>query len=234
MIRLLFGTWRRRLFTLLVCLIAFSVSLAAALSVGLMRSPDSINAVRQVPGFGPLAVSFVEWRIGSLDPTPEQAVEDVPTYRELLPLSAEEITKLLEGLKNQRQLYLDKITELDRGEKRMEIYRKELAEERKQIQLLKDQVAGQWEEVKKAGDTLNRKVTELNALEAKNLKQIATTYESMKPESAALIVKKLDEATAVKTLYLMRQRSAAKIIERLDQEIAARLTERMTLLKRTN
>ena len=35
----------------------------------------------------------------------------------------------------------------------------------------------------------------------------------MKPERAVLIVKKLDEQTAAKTLFLMRERGAAKIIE---------------------
>lgn len=233
MIGILFGTWRRRFFTLLLCLLSFGASLFAALSVGLMRSPSSANAVKQIPVIGALAVSYTESRLGPPNAPPPEP-EDVRTYRELMPVSAEAITELIENLKEQRQLYLDKIADLERSEKRINIYRNELAEERKQIQLLKDQIVERWEKIKTAGDTLNQKVTELNRVEAENLKHLAATYESMKPDRAALIMKKLDEATATKTLYLMRRRCAAKIMEHLDHETAAQLTRRMILIKRTN
>jgi len=236
MISLLFGTWRRRLFALTVCLVSFVASLVVALSVGLMRSPTSAKSVRQLPVVGSLAVSLVEWRLGApLDsPSPKKAVEDAPTYRKLMPLSAEEIADLIDALKKQRKAYIERVAQLRKSEERVGLYRKELTEERKQIQVLKDQVEKQWEEVRKASETLARRVTELNATEARNLKQLAATYESMKPDRAALILKDLDEATATKTLYLMRERSAAKVMEAMDQETAARLTERMMLLKQTN
>ena len=234
MIQMLFGNWRRRLATLLVCIVAFGISLIAALSVGLMRSPTSLESVKQFPFVGKFAVAFVEWRVGPLERTasPEEKAE-IPSFRQIAPLSAEEITQLIEGLKTQRQVYLDKLAGIEQTEKRLDIYRKEQATEREQIQVLKDQIAKQWTQIDKAAQSLNRQVTELRETEAKNLKQIAATYEAMKPDRAALIVAKLNDTTATKTLYLMRERAAAKILEQMDHDKAAELTQRIMLLKRT-
>ena len=113
----------------------------------------------------------------------------------------------------------------------MDLYRAEIAKEREQLLALREKVVSQWEEIKKAREGMDRQVTEIQTLEAKNLKQLAASYEAMKPERAVLIVKKLDEQTAAKTLFLMRERAAGKIIEQLDQDTAAKLTERMALMK---
>ena len=234
MIRLLFGTWPRRALTLAVCGVAFIVSLTAALTVGILRLPTAADAARQIPVFGSVAVSLAEWRHGPLQGTKSDAEEDVETFRDLRPLTADEITDLIQSLKEQREIYLQKKKETENENKRLAVYRGELAEERKQIQTIKDQVGAQWDEIKKAREALSREVMELGAVEAKNLKQLAGTYEAMKPDRAALTVKKLDDATATKILYLMRERSTGKILEQLDEETAARLTEAMMLLKRTN
>ncbi len=234
MIHFLFGSWPRRIMTLLVCGVAFLVSLTGALMVGVARLPASAEAVCRVPVLGNAAVSLAEWRYGPLSGPGEEPEEDVTKFRDLRPLSAEEIADLIGSLKDQRKLYVGKLDEMKRERKRLDLYRGELAAERDQIVRLREQVVAQWEEVNKAREGLEREVTELDDLEASNLKHLATTYESMKPERAALVVEKLDEETAVKTIFLMRERSAAKILEQLDHEKAARLTELMRLLKRTN
>ena len=234
MIRLLFGTWPRRALTLAVCGVAFIASLTAALTVGILRLPTAEAAARQIPVFGGMAVSLAEWRHGPLQAPEAPVEEDVETFRDLRPLTADEITDLIRSLKEQREIYLQKKKEMENENKRLAVYRDELGEERNQVQMIKDQVAAQWDEIKKAREALNREVMELGAVEAKNLKQLASTYEGMKPDRAALTVKKLDDATATKILFLMRERAAGKILEQLDEETAARLTEAMMFLKRTN
>jgi flagellar motility protein MotE (MotC chaperone) len=233
MIQMLFGTWKRRIVTVLACVLAFLVSLTTALTVAAGRSPAAAPAVARVPVVGPMAVSIATWRHGgSLEPKPvEEPKKDVPTFRDLKPLSAEEIAQLIEDLKTERQSCADRAQELDREKKRVDLYRAEIAKEREQLLALREKVVSQWEEIKKARASMTQEVTEIQTLEAKNLKQLAASYEAMKPERAMLIVKKLDEQTAAKTLFLMKERSAAKIIEQLDQDTAAKLTERMMLMK---
>jgi len=237
MIQLLFGTWRRRIVTLLACGFAFLISLTAALTVAVEKNPATAAAALRAPAVGALAVSIAEWHRGEklpLQTAPEISSPDVKTFRDLRPLSAEEISRLIEDLKQERQACTDHAQEVEREKKRVDLYRDEIAKEREQLLAIREKVVSQWEEIKKARAALDLQVTEIQSLEAKNLKQLAASYEAMKPEKAAPIVKKLDETTAAKTLYLMRERSAAKIIEQLDVDSAAKLTERMMLMKQVN
>ncbi len=233
MIQMLFGTWRRRIVTVLACALAFVVSLTTALTVAVTHAPAAAPAVARAPVVGRIAVAIAAWRHGgALEPQPvEEPKQDVPTYRDMKPLSGEEISQLIEDLKGERELCAGRAEELDREKKRLDLSRGEVAKEREQLLALREKVVSQWEEIKKAREGMDRQVTEIQALEAKNLKQLAASYEAMKPERAVLIVKKLDEQTAAKTLFLMRERAAGKIIEQLDQDTAAKLTERMALMK---
>lgn len=230
MIHVLFGTWRRRFFTAFTCLLAFALSLTVALVVAIHKSPDMSDSASKLPVVGPVAVHVAERLYGPLHPVKE-TVPDVPSVRELRPLSTEEITHLIQNLKEQRQFYLDKQQELAREQKRLDLARQEVAGERELLVALREKVALQWEEISKARVAMDRQVTEIQTLELKNLRQLVSSYEAMKPERAATIFKKLDETMAAKALYLMKERAAAKIIEQLDETFAARLTERITLMR---
>jgi len=234
MMQILLGTWPRRLFTLVTCMVAFAISLTLALMIGVTRSHTSAPAAAKIPVFGTLAVRLAEWRHGPLDKDSSEAEEDVQTFRELRPLTAEEVTQLIQSLKDQRESYINQSEELAKTDKRLTLYRQELDEERKQVEAIKNDIAEQWDQLRKTRDEFKHEVSSLDAVEAKNLKQLAGTYEAMKPDIAGPTVAKLDEDTATKLLSLMRDRSAAKILEQLDDEVAARLTERMITLKRTN
>ena len=73
MIQMLFGTWRRRIVTVLACVLAFLVSLTTALTVAVVHSPAAAPAVARVPAIGRMAVSIATWRHGgSLQPEPVQ------------------------------------------------------------------------------------------------------------------------------------------------------------------
>ncbi len=234
MMNLLFGTWRRRLITLGALLLSFGLSLTATLAVATLRRPETATAAQRIPGVGAVAVAIAE---SLREPVAEQGDEgpqDIETIRNLRPLSTEEVTSLIEALKQEREQCRARETHVDEEEKRLDVYRQTLRQERERLDSLRQEIAQMWDETKKARESLQRDVTELETNEAKNLKQLSSAYEKMKPERAAEIVAKLDEPLAAKTLYLMADRSAGKILENLDGETAARLTERMALLRKIN
>ncbi|KXK30953.1 MAG: hypothetical protein UZ01_01074 [Candidatus Brocadia sinica] len=53
----------------------------------------------------------------------------------------------------------------------------------------------------------------------------------MKPEKAAMIIKEMDEDTAVKLLTMMDGKSSGRILESVDLTLAVKLSERLKLLK---
>jgi len=232
MMNILFGTWPRRIATFLVLVFAFLASLTGTLTVAVLRTPVAASAAGKIPLIGPTAIAIARWYRPPASAEPPRP--EVRTLRQLRPLSAEEITALIEDLQKQQRLYKEKIAFIEREEKRLEMSRAELAQERERLEKLREQIASQWADCQRARAALEGQMTDMVSTEANNLKQLAATYEAMKPEKAATIVSKLDETLAAKTLFLMRERSMAKILENLDQETAARLTERIRLLKRND
>jgi len=229
MIRLLFGTWPRRGLTLAVCLLSFAMGLTGALVVGGRRSPAAAAKVRNLPGIGPVERAFLPPEAEK--PAEEQGPQDVTTYRDVRPLSAEEIVELIESMKQQRQQLTQRTAELTSEQKRLGIYREELTKEREQIELLREKVTGDWEKLRKAQAEFAKEVASVGVEEEGNLRKLAQQYEQMKPDKAASIVAQLDENRAAKVLFLMRERNVAKILESMDQAIAARLTEKMALMR---
>lgn len=230
MIRYFLSSWRGRITLLTIIAATFGISLTASMVVAVGKMPEAASRAKQLPFVGDISVKLAEkfYGISTATPPPEP---DIATIRDLRPLSSEEINQLMQDLKVQRQAYLDRMQEVDKESKRLDLYREDLAKERETIDAIRAEIVSQWDEIKKAKASFDKEVTDLNGIEEKNLKQLATSYESMKPEKAAEIVAKLDEATAVKTLFLMRERSAAKVMENMDKETAARLTERMAFVR---
>jgi flagellar motility protein MotE (MotC chaperone) len=212
----------------LVMGVVFAVALTGSLIARVRKQPALAENVKRVPLLGPLAASFAPPM-----PAPTTGAEEEKVkFSELRSFDVEEIATLVQDIKAQRTAYLAGQQELKRKEARLEITRKDLETERAEIDRLKQTLAEEWTEFKKARESFNRKVVELDTTEAKNLKQLAATYEGMAPDKAAAIIKKLDPETAVKTLSLMRDKKSAKVLENLDEDTAARMTERMALLKK--
>ena len=235
MIKLLFGTWPRRILTVVACLVSFALSLTLALVMAVQKSPASAAAVQRVPLVGGLAVKVA----GVSGDRAEKkdafdAGEDVKTFRDIRPLSAEEISELIQDLRQQRDVYMKQGAAMKREQKRLSMYRIELTKEREALDRLRKEIASEWEELKKARASLEQEVAVMRGDETGNLKKLAQQYESMKPEKAAPIITQLPENTAAKVLFLMRERNVAKIMEQLDQGAAARLSEKMAMLKATN
>jgi len=232
MTNLLLGS-RKRMFILLplVALLVFSMSLTLALTMRIRRDPRVAESVRRLPGIG-FAACKLAGAVQRQGAAGETKAEVADSFMTLRPYSAEEITRLIQECKQQKKAFIQAQRELKRSKARLELVRKELGAERTEIKRLKETVADEWLDLKRARDVFDRKITELDAVEAKNLKQLAATYEGMQPERAAQIFAKLDLDTAVKTLHLMRERSSAKIMQLLDPDKAAQITKQLILVKR--
>ena len=78
-------------------------------------------------------------------------------------------------------------------------------------------------------DSLDRskKKKEL-AANGTGIRKLAKIYESMRPEQAAPVLRKLKDEDIINILFKMRQRNAAKIIANFDPGLAARITKKMS------
>jgi flagellar motility protein MotE (MotC chaperone) len=90
-------------------------------------------------------------------------------------------------------------------------------------------------------DEIRRSTLEINNLEAKNLKQVASIYDKMDPAAAAQSIQQMAEKgkidTAVTILANMRERAAANLLGELSKEdatIATQLFDRMRYMKAPN
>ncbi len=231
MIKILFGNWPRRIVTVLVCMLSFLISITGALTVGVKNSPEYADQVQRLPLVGTLAVKMS----GVSEKTPAEDSlalgQDVETYRDVRPLSADEISNLIMHLKSQREAYKQQVLELRGEADRIGAYRAELAKEREEIDKLRNSIYAEWEKIQKAGEELEKKTAILKSEEAVNLKKLAGQYKAMKVAKAAEILEQLEQSTAAKILYLMPERNAGKILEQLGKGVAPQLIEKMRLLK---
>ncbi len=87
---------------------------------------------------------------------------------------------------------------------------------------------------------IGRKVIEITADEAKNLRTLAQTYASLTPKGAVAILREMDDTTVVKILSLMKAESVSPIFEEMaktagpDGTLARRaavLSEKLRLMK---
>lgn len=231
MIKILFGNWPRRIVTVLVCMVTFLISITGALTVGLKDSPEYADQVKRLPLLGTLAVQMS----GVSEKAPAEGAlalgTDVKTYRDVRPLSAEEISNLIMHLKSQREVYKQQVLEVGREQKRIGTYRAELTKERDEIDKLRNSIYAEWEAIKKAKEEMEKETAILKSEEAVNLKKLAAQYKAMKVDKAAEIMEQLEQSTAAKILYLMPERNAGKILEQLSKGVAPQLIEKMRLLK---
>ena len=71
---------------------------------------------------------------------------------------------------------------------------------------------------------------EKEAFEEKRFEHLVKVYEGMKPQEAASLLQRLQEDTAVRLLYRMREKKAGQILSFVKPEIAAKLSERLAVL----
>ena len=139
-----------------------------------------------------------------------------------------EIDGLSSELKEERARLRSQAETLNQRAARLASEQQELAKIRKDIETMRTEI--------------NRKVIEITADEAKNLKTLAQTYSGLSPKGAVAILREMDDTTVVKILSLMKTESVGAIFEEMAKTAgpdgllakrAAALSEKLRLMKAT-
>lgn len=147
------------------------------------------------------------------------------------PLSSSEIAVMLKEIEMEKNEYKKRKEMLDYKEKVLESLRADLEAERKELDAVKQELNKILEVVSTQKVKLKKETVQLDEAESKNIKKLAAVYSGMKPEKAAMIIKEMDEDTAVKLLTMMDGKSSGRILESVDLTLAVKLSERLKLLK---
>jgi len=114
-----------------------------------------------------------------------------------------ELEQLMGELKNEREAARLRATQLDGLEARLASEHQEICSVTQTVARLQGQ--------------LDVAITRVSDAEVNNLKKLAKVYATMSPESAARILKEMDDEPIVKILALMKESESAPIIESLGQ-----------------
>jgi flagellar motility protein MotE (MotC chaperone) len=137
-----------------------------------------------------------------------------------------EIENLANELKEERVRLRKQAEALDQRAARLAAEENEFAKIRANVEALRKEI----------GD----RVGEMAVDEAKNLRSLAQTYTALTPRAAVVIIRELDDSTAVKILSLMKPDALGPIFEEMSKDSpgdgllarrAAMLSEQLRLMK---
>ena len=186
-----------------------SLTLLVPLFVGLAVLL-SASAPAKTPPQGPRA----EARIPSPD-SPQ-------TMREpeaLLTLKAEDVP-LLKSLR-ERQM------QLDERDKQLANRDKQLANREADIRLVQQQIEEKLTTLAMLRKEMSDLLQEKAAFEEKRFEHLVKVYEVMKPEEVSSLFERLNEDTAARLLYQMKEKKAGQILASISPQVAAKLSERL-------
>jgi flagellar motility protein MotE (MotC chaperone) len=137
----------------------------------------------------------------------------------LLTLKAEDVP-LLKSLR-ERQM------QLDAYDKQLTNRDKQLADREAALHLVQQQIEEKLTSLamlrKEMSDLLQEKV----AFEEKRFEHLVKVYEVMKPEEVSSLFERLNEDTAARLLYQMKEKKAGQILASISPQVAAKLSERL-------
>ena len=147
------------------------------------------------------------------------------------PLSSNEIAKMLKEVEAEKRKYEKRNELLYLKEKTLESLRTDMEAERKELDTLKQELNKTLDSVTTQKVALKKETIQFDEAESKNIKKLASVYGGMKPEKAAMIIKEMDQETAVKLLTMMDGKNSGKILESFEPNLAVKLSEKLKLLK---
>jgi flagellar motility protein MotE (MotC chaperone) len=137
----------------------------------------------------------------------------------LLTLKAEDVP-LLKSIQ-ERQM------QLDERDKQFANRDKQLANREADLRLVQQQIEDKLTTLallrKEMGDLLQEKA----AFEEKRFEHLVKVYEVMKPEEVSSLFERLNEDTAARLLYQMKEKKAGQILASISPQVAAKLSERL-------
>jgi len=114
-----------------------------------------------------------------------------------------EIDNLTSELKGEKERLKKAMEQVDQRTARLTAEQRELDRVRSELEQMRKQISQQ--------------VIEIQADEAKNLRQLAATYSALTPRAAVAILRELDDTTVVKILSLMKPDIVSPIFEEMSR-----------------
>lgn len=147
------------------------------------------------------------------------ALPSAPVSEPLLTLKAEDIP-LLKSLRERQG-------QLDERDKQFAQREKQLASREADLLLVQQHIEEKLTALamlrKEMGDLLQEKA----AFEEKRFEHLVKMYEVMKPEEISALFERLNEDTAARLLYQMKEKKAGQILASISPQVAAKLSERL-------
>lgn len=147
------------------------------------------------------------------------------------PLSSNEIARMLKEIETEKQKYERRNELLNLKEKTLESLRADMDAERKELETLRLELNKTLDSVTTQKVALKKETIQVDEAESRNIKKLASVYGGMKPEKAAMIIKEMDEETAVKLLTMMDGKNSGRILETFEPNLAVKLSEKLKLLR---
>ena len=186
-----------------------SLTLLVPLFVGL-----AVRLGASAPAKTPSQSPGVEAKIPRSD-MPQALREPEP----LLTLKAEDVP-LLKSLR-ERQI------QLDERDKQLDNRDKQLAHREADLRLVQQQIEEKLTTLVMLRKEMSDLLQEKAAFEEKRFEHLVKVYEVMKPEEVSSLFERLNEDTAVRLLYQMKEKKAGQILASISPQVAAKLSERL-------
>jgi flagellar motility protein MotE (MotC chaperone) len=137
----------------------------------------------------------------------------------LLTLKAEDVP-LLKSLR-ERQM------QLDERDKQLTNRDKQLTNREADLRLVQQQIEEKLTTLAMLRKEMSDLLQEKAAFEEKRFEHLVKVYEVMKPEEVSSLFERLNEDTAARLLYQMKEKKAGQILASISPQVAAKLSERL-------
>ena len=137
----------------------------------------------------------------------------------LLTLKAEDVP-LLKSLR-ERQM------QLDEHDKQLANREKQIADREAALRLVQQQIEDKLTSLAMLRKEMSDLLQEKAAFEEKRFEHLVKVYEVMKPEEVSSLFERLNEDTAARLLYQMKEKKAGQILASISPQVAAKLSERL-------
>ena len=136
------------------------------------------------------------------DPSPLESGSALPAQTEVASQICEGSGALFLAISRERDLLLQRSTEIDLAQAELELVRETVLQETERLTALRDEVRGM----------LDRAVAEEEA----GVGRLVTVYETMKPDDAARLLDGLDMSVTMMIFSAMAEKRAAPILARMN------------------
>ena len=137
----------------------------------------------------------------------------------LLTLKAEDVP-LLKSLR-ERQM------QLDERDKQLAYRDKQLTDREAALRLVQQQIEDKLTSLALLRKEMSDLLQEKASFEEKRFEHLVKVYEVMKPEEVSSLFERLNEDTAARLLYQMKEKKAGQILASISPQVAAKLSERL-------